>query len=80
MYDILIKNAKIADGSGNPMYHADLAVKDGKIARIARGLEGAKEIIDATGLTLTPGFIDSHSHVDRHVLTYRILLRSAVHI
>ena len=34
MYDILIKNAKIADGSGNPPFFADVAVKDGKIARV----------------------------------------------
>ena len=36
MYDILIKNARIADGTGNPMYYSDVAVKDGKIARISR--------------------------------------------
>ena len=70
MYDIIIKNAKIIDGTGNPYYRSDVAIKDGKIARIGKGLEGAEQVIDATGLTLTPGFIDSHSHVDRHILTY----------
>ena len=70
MYDIIIKNAKIIDGTGNPCYRSDVAIKDGKIARIGKGLEGAEQVIDATGLTLTPGFIDSHSHVDRHILTY----------
>ena len=70
MYDIIIKNAKIIDGTGNPYYRSDVAIKDGKIARIGKALEGAEQVIDATGLTLTPGFIDSHSHVDRHILTY----------
>ena len=45
--DILIKNARIADGTGNPMYYADLAVKDGKIARISKELEGAKKFLNS---------------------------------
>ena len=49
MYDILMKNAHIADGTGNPMYHADLAVKDGKIVRIGYNLRAdAKRVIDGT--------------------------------
>ena len=64
MYDILIKNARIADGTGNPMYHADVAVKDGIIARIGKGLGEAAHVIDGTGKVLSPGFIDVHSHHD----------------
>ena len=65
MYDILIKNARIADGTGNPMYHADVAVKDGKITRIGYNLRVvAQRIIDGTGKVLAPGFIDAHSHLD----------------
>ena len=65
MYDYIIRSARIADGTGNPMYHADLGVKDGKIARIGHHLdaEGAK-MIDGTGKVLCPGFIDAHSHQD----------------
>lgn len=55
MFDILIKNGQIVDGSGKPAFYADLAVKDGKIAKIAPAIEGeAKEIIDASGLQVTP--------------------------
>ncbi len=70
MYDIIIKNGKIIDGTGSPYFRCDIAIKDGKIVKVARGLDGAKEIIDAEGLTVTPGFIDSHSHSDRNILTY----------
>ena len=72
MYDMIIKNGKIVDGSGMPAYLADIAIRDGKIARIGKGLVGGEstKIIDAKGLTVTPGFIDSHSHSDRAVLTF----------
>ena len=65
MYDILIKNARIADGTGNPTYYSDVAVKDGKIARIAKVINSdAKTVIDGKGKVLSPGFIDAHSHHD----------------
>ena len=70
MYDLIIKNGNILDGTGSPRYIADIAVKDGKIARIGKDIEGAAEIIDATGLTVTPGFIDSHSHSDNALIEY----------
>ena len=70
MYDLIIKNGLIVDGTGSPSFRADLAVHDGRIARIGRGLTDAKRVIDAAGLTVTPGFIDSHSHSDSTVLTY----------
>ena len=69
MYDLVIKNGKIIDGSGGEPYFADVAVKDGKIVRIGSISDGAKRTIDASGLTVTPGFIDSHSHADYAVFT-----------
>ena len=70
MFDIIIKNGLIVDGSGNPAFYADLAVKDGKIAKIAPAIrEEAAEIIDASGLQVAPGFIDNHSHSDSSVFT-----------
>lgn len=69
MYDIVIKGGKIIDGSGSEPYFADVAVKDGKIAKIASGIDGARTVIDAEGLTVTPGFIDSHSHADTAIFT-----------
>jgi len=67
-YDLVIRNGMIVDGARNPRYRADLAVKDGVIARIGRIKpgEGAREI-DATGLVVAPGFIDLHTHYDAQV-------------
>lgn len=70
MYDLIIKNGKIIDGTGSPYFRADIAIKDGKIAKISKHIDGAAEIIDATELTVTPGFIDAHSHSDRTIMTF----------
>ncbi|MDR2569207.1 MAG: amidohydrolase family protein, partial [Oscillospiraceae bacterium] len=64
MIDLLIKNAKIADGSGAPVYEADVAIKDGKIVSIGNINKPAEETIDADGLIVAPGFIDVHGHSD----------------
>ena len=70
MVDILIRNGQIVDGSGAPAFQADLAVKDGKIVKIAPDLDlEAAEIIDAAGKQVTPGFIESHTHSDSIVFT-----------
>ena len=70
MYDLIIKNGKVIDGTGSPYFRSDIAIKDGKIAKISKNLNDAKEIIDAKGLTVTPGFIDSHSHSESSLLTF----------
>lgn len=65
MYDILIQNGSILDGTGSLAVKAQLAVKDGKIVKIAEQIDAeAKTVIDAAGKVVTPGFIDSHSHSD----------------
>jgi len=65
MFDIIFRNANIVDGTGSQHYKADLAVKDGIIAGIGdySSAEAAR-VINAEGKTLTPGFIDMHSHTD----------------
>ncbi|MEP7111165.1 MAG: D-aminoacylase [Ferruginibacter sp.] len=64
-YDIVIKNGKIMDGTGNSWYYADIAVKDGGIALIQKQITAAAaRIIDAKGLIIAPGFIDVHTHIE----------------
>ena len=64
-YDLLIRNGRVLDGSGNPWFPADVAVKDGRIVAVGRlGEAQATTVIDATGKYVTPGFIDIHSHAD----------------
>ena len=70
MYDCIIKGGRIVDGTGRAPYVADLGIRDGKIARITEGLTGGDSVIAAHGLTVTPGFIDSHSHSDNAVLAF----------
>src|SRR5437868_7204987 len=58
-YDVLIRNGKILDGTGNPWYSADIAIQRDRIAAIGNlANANAKQVIDAHGLTVTPGFID----------------------
>jgi N-acyl-D-aspartate/D-glutamate deacylase len=64
MFDLLIANAEVADGLGSPLRHADVAVKDGRIAAVGRDLGPASQTVDANGLVLAPGVIDVHTHYD----------------
>jgi N-acyl-D-amino-acid deacylase len=66
-YDLLIKNGMVVDGSGNARYRADVAIKDGKIAKIGRVNEKAKQTIDAEGHVVSPGFVDGHTHMDAQI-------------
>ncbi len=63
--DILIKHGKIIDGTGNPWFYGDVAIKDGKIFKTGNLFYlPAKQILDATGLVIAPGFIDVHTHIE----------------
>lgn len=75
-YDVVIRNGRIADGTGNPAFLADVGIRDGRITAIGRlSGEGAREL-DAAGLIVAPGFIDVHTHaenVERHPLAENFL-------
>ena len=65
MYDLIIRQGKLIDGTGNSWYIANLAVKNGKIVSMGRVINGtATKIIDANGLIVAPGFIDVHTHLE----------------
>jgi len=64
-YDILIRNGKIIDGTGNNWFYGNVAIRDGKIIAVGRDVNGSvKRTIDATGLIVAPGFIDVHTHLE----------------
>jgi N-acyl-D-aspartate/D-glutamate deacylase len=78
--DIVIKNGTVVDGTGAPARRADVAVKDGRIVRIADSIdEPALESIDAAGRIVTPGFVDIHTHYDGQVTWDGELNPSAAH-
>lgn len=70
MYDLVIKNGKVIDGTGSPGFYSDIAIKDGKIVKIAKRIDSGVRVVDAKNLVVTPGFIDSHSHADTNILEY----------
>jgi len=65
--DLLIKNGWVVDGSGRPRYRADVGVSGGRIAAIGRIRESAREVLDAEGQVVSPGFVDGHTHMDAQI-------------
>jgi N-acyl-D-amino-acid deacylase len=66
-HDIVIRGGRIVDGTGRAAFSADVAVSDGKIAAIGKVAEKGKREIAADGLTVTPGFVDIHTHLDAQI-------------
>ena len=66
-FDLVIKNGVVIDGSGLPRYRADVGVRGGRIASIGRIREGARQVLDAEGHVVAPGFIDGHTHMDAQI-------------
>ena len=77
MLDLVIRNARIVDGTGAPAFDGDVGIKDGRIVEVSSAAAGgvdidgvssqAKQTIDAEGHLLTPGFVDIHTHFDGQV-------------
>ena len=78
-YDLVIKNGTVVDGSGMPRFRADVGVQRGKIARIGRIRESAREVLDAEGQVVAPGFIDGHTHMDAQIFWDPIGTSSCYH-
>lgn len=67
-YDLLIRNARVVDGTGNPWFRADIGIEDGKVAAIGDlSASSAARTVDANGRVVAPGFIDVHTHVEEDI-------------
>ena len=69
-YDVVIRGGKVVDGTGNPWFEGDVAIRGDRIAAIGRLGDDvpARRVIDARGLVVAPGFVDMHSHSDMLLL------------
>lgn len=78
-YDLLIKDARICDGTGKPSFYGSVGVQAGKIVEVGEAAGSAKRTIDADGLVLAPGFIDIHTHYDAQISWDPLLTCSCWH-
>src|SRR5438477_3710767 len=68
-FDLVVKGGRLADGTGNPSYLGDLAIRGGRIVAVGvLPAHQAARTIDATGLVVAPGFVDMHNHSDEALL------------
>ena len=68
VYDLVVKDALIVDGTGEKAYAGDVAVENGSIVAVGKVDGGAERTIQADGLVVAPGFIDPHTHYDAQLL------------
>ncbi len=79
MHDLVVRNGTIVDGTGAPAFQGDVAIDDGTIVAIGRIEADDRETIDATGLIVTPGFVDIHTHFDGQITWDPLLTPSCWH-
>ncbi len=79
MYDLIIRNGTIIDGSGDARFVADVAVQDGRIKAVGKIEQTAHREIDATGKLVTPGWVDIHTHYDGQATWDPLLAPSSWH-
>jgi N-acyl-D-aspartate/D-glutamate deacylase len=78
-WDLVVRNATIADGTGRPVFAGDVAIQGGRIAAVGEVAGTGREEIDAAGKLVTPGFVDIHTHYDGHVTWTDRLSSSSAH-
>jgi N-acyl-D-aspartate/D-glutamate deacylase len=79
MHDLIVRGGTVVDGTGAPAVTADVAIDDGKVTQVGKVDGEAREVIDATGMLVTPGFVDVHTHYDGQVTWDPLLTPSIWH-
>lgn len=79
MYDVIIKNGDVIDGTGAARRRADVGIRDGRIAAIGELGDDAATVIDAAGKVVAPGFVDVHTHFDAQIFWDSALTPSPLH-
>ena len=79
MFEMIIRNGTIIDGTGRDRYVADIGINDGKIVKIGEIKESSDNIIDAENKLVTPGWVDVHTHYDGQATWDPILAPSSWH-
>jgi len=79
MHDLLIRGGRVADGLGSPLFEADVAITDGRISAVGKIDGDAREVLDAKGAVVAPGFVDIHTHYDGQAIWDSQLASSSWH-
>jgi len=79
MDDLIVKNARVVDGTGAPAFTGDVTINDAKITDVGSAEGQARRVIDADGRLLTPGFVDIHTHFDGQVCWDKQITPSSWH-
>src|ERR1700733_7165664 len=78
MYDLILKDGVIVDGTGAPQRAGDVAIRNGRIEAVGKVSGPAKRTLDAGGAVITPGFVDIHTHYDGQVSWDQVLAPSSI--
>ena len=77
--DLIIRGGTVVDGTGTPGYRADVAIAQGRIVEVGKMRDSAERVIDGSGLIVTPGFIDPHTHYDAQICWDPLITCSSWH-
>ena len=80
MFDLVIRNGSVVDGTGaDACRDTDVAITDGRVVEVGRGLGRGRREIDANGHLVTPGFVDIHTHYDAQATWDQVMAPSSWH-